>query len=113
MAQKPDKILKALKLVVVPARLEEFEEAVEKYVKTWGECREVKLIWDENPTYVIKPVSNSVQYRKEHHLDKIVCDGKEYELEAVYEFYDIDAGDFSMFIVHSFNPIEVREKKPE
>ena len=106
---KAGKIMKALKQINVPALLQNFEEAVEKYVKTWAECKDVKLFWDENPTSITQVLDENVSYRKEHHIDKIVCDGEEYELEAAYEFYEIGEGSYITFIIHSFNPIEVRK----
>ena len=103
---KAEKILKALKLVDTPAMLKDFEEAVEKYVKTYSECKKVELVWDENPTSSMKVLDNDVVYRKEYHVDKVVCDDKEYELEATYEFYEV--GD--TFIVHLFNPLDVKKQ---
>jgi hypothetical protein len=104
--EKTEKILKALKLIDTPAMLKEFEEDVEKYVKTWAECKDVDLRWDENPHTVSKKLDDDVVYRKEYHIDVIVCDGEEYEIEATYEFYDADYA----FIVHSFNPVDVKKR---
>jgi hypothetical protein len=107
-----EEIKRRLGWVEPPAFLDDFEKEVVESLTlwVWGErpCSTARIYWDENPSvhkrkYLSK--EGEVIYTKEYHVDTIVCDGKRYELEAEYEFYETPDG----FIVHSFKPIDVRE----
>ena len=105
MTEEAEKIMKALKQIDTPSTLERFEEAIVRYM----ECKEVDMQWDENPYVKREIIDEDIEYRREYHIDTLVCDDKQFYIEAEYEFYDLGY----TFIVHSFKILNVSEKKHE
>jgi len=108
-----EKILSELKAIPTPATMEKFVKEVEHYIKIRKICKKAEFWWDENPYVEVITLDADVVYTKEYHMDELICDGEEYEIEAEYEMYTVGEGYYTTHIIHSFNPLSVKEKVEE
>ena len=109
-----DKIFQALQQVKMPVASGKLEANVRRAVRKHAGCRRVVFREDYNPRIEVENYLNDdIKYVVEHHTDTLVCDGREFEVEAVYELYVLYCCYFYYvyYIVHSFKPIRVQERR--
>jgi len=108
------RIFQALQQVKMPVALESLGHNIRRAVKEHAGCGNVWFWRDENPRIEVEEyLSSDIKHVVEHHVDTLVCDGREFEVEALYELYEV--GGYSCYyiydIAHSFKPIRVQERK--
>lgn len=108
---KVDKIMTILQMAKTPAEMYEFLKSVERLMEEHAGCKDARFWEDDDPRIEQEErLDSEIEHAIEHHVDTLVCNGREFEVEAVYEVYYVYCGD-SYRIVHSFKPIRVQERK--
>jgi hypothetical protein len=108
-----DRILQALQLVKTPAVRERLVDYVEAAVREHAGCKGALFWVDENPRIEAEEnLDDEIKHIVEHHVDTLVCDGREFEVEAVYELYSV-CDYYCYNIIHSFKPVRVQMKEPK
>ena len=102
-----------MQLVKTPAVPERLVDYVEVAVREHAGCGEAVFYRDENPRVEAEEyLDDDVKHIVEHRVDTLVCDGREFEVEAVHELLEVGGHScyYLYYIVHSFKPIRVQER---
>jgi len=110
-ADKAAEIEKALRAALnTPILDEDFEEKFVSIVRAWRLCWKAEIVYDENPYVEEKRLSDEIWYRKEHHIDTVICDDEKYDVDVEYETYEFGYT-YSDIIIHAARVNSVRPKE--
>jgi len=110
---KASEIEKALRAALnTPVLIEDFERKFAEITRAWRLCEKVEIIYDENPYVEEKTLGEEIWYRKEHHIDTVICDENRYEIDMELETYEIGYT-YSDIVIHSAKVNSVIPAKEE